>query len=84
MAWLKLSIENVDGFSLKEGSTSRVLRSWFAGRSLEKSDLFRTLAIMSHWSKKLTIVLTDMTLRRSREPHCVGDQSIEHRLELRG
>jgi hypothetical protein len=63
MARFKLSVKDMDRYSLKEGATRQVFGIWLAGRAPEEGDLFGTLAIMGNRSEKLTIVLTDVTLR---------------------
>jgi hypothetical protein len=84
MTWFTLSVEDMDGSSLKESATRQVLRDWLACRALEEGDLFGTLAMMRNRSEKLTIVPTDVTLGGTRELHRVRDQRVEHRLELTG
>jgi hypothetical protein len=61
--WFKLSVQDLDRASLKEGATRQALWNWLTGCVPEEGDLFGALVIIGDDSKHVYVILTNVTLR---------------------
>ena len=83
-AGLRLNVENMDGCSTDMRASSRELGTGRQRVGPKSSDHFRGLAVMGHYTMKLSVELPHMASSRSRQSDSIRQQSIQDRLEIGG
>ena len=79
---LRLNVEDMNRFAPKKRPSGRNVRTRWKGIGAKSGDHVQRLAGVGHHLIEPTIELPDMPSGRSGESNCVGDEGIEHRLQL--